>query len=148
MHEDPNDVADLLKPTGAPSCFTHRPCTAVARVLFRVASCVVVALTPSRLHGHEHVRTHIYAYMCSHIHARTYTLAHAELEQALAQARAQHGKNKSKSNGNGMNGNGHGGGSRHRGADDGMEDIQVVFEEPFTSSGGKQFLIVLYILHV
>jgi hypothetical protein len=47
-----------------------------------------------------------------------------------------------------MNGNGHGGGSRHRGADDGMEDIHVVFEEPFTSSGGKQFLIVLYILQV
>ena len=103
----------------------------------------MVALTPSRLHGHEHVWTHIYA-QC----ARTFTLAHAELEQALAQARAQHGKNKSKSNGNGMNGNVHGGGSRHRGADDGMEDIQVVFEEPFTSSGGKQFLIVLYILQV
>ena len=36
MHEDPNDVADLLKPTGAPTCFIHRPCTAVARVLYFV----------------------------------------------------------------------------------------------------------------
>lgn len=99
---------------------------------------LLVACMDMNTYGRTHTR------ICT----RTFTLAHAELEQALAQARAQHGKNKSKSNGNGMNGNVHGGGSRHRGADDGMEDIQVVFEEPFTSSGGKQFLIVLYILQV
>jgi hypothetical protein len=60
-----------------------------------------------------------------------------ELEQALAAARAQHGKNKNSTNGNSFDRDGHGSGSR-RDADNQAEDIHVVFEEPFTSRGGRK----------
>jgi len=53
-----------------------------------------------------------------------------DLEQALAAARAQHGRNKSRANGDV--------GASRRGPGDRAEDIQVIFEEPFTSRGGRK----------
>ena len=74
--------------------------------------------------------------MSEYAHFVTATPENAELEQALAAARAAHGKDKSKRNG--MGGHSPGGEPSRRGPGDQTEDIQVVFEEPFTTRGGRK----------
>lgn len=63
-------------------------------------------------------------------HSVSHLLKPTELEQALAAARAQHGKNKGNDACDGA--------SSRRTHEDQTEEIHVVFEEPFTSRGGRK----------